>query len=38
LREEVLVDPAEDVPGAVGRAAEPDVADQVDQLAEALLV
>ena len=38
LGEEVLVDAAEDVLGAVGRAAERDVADEVDELAEALLV
>ena len=38
LGEEVLVDPAEDVLGAVLLVAEADVADQVDQLAEALLV
>ena len=38
LGEEVLVDAAEDVLGAVGRAAEADVADQVDELAEPLLV
>ena len=37
-REEVLVDAAERVLGAVGGAAEGDVADQVDELAEALLV
>ena len=36
--EEVLVDAAERVLGAVGGAAERDVADQVDELAEALLV
>ena len=36
--EEVLVDAAERVLGAVGRAAERDVADQVDDLAEPLLV
>ena len=38
LREEVLVDAAENVLGAVSSSAEPDVADQVDELAEALLV
>ena len=37
-REEVLVDPAQGVLGAVGRAAERDVADQVDELTEPLLV
>ena len=36
--EEVFVDAAEDVLGAVGRVAEADVADQVDELAEPLLV
>jgi hypothetical protein len=38
LREKIFVDAAEDVAGAVGRAAEADIADQVDQLAEPLLV
>jgi hypothetical protein len=38
LRQEIFVDAAEDVAGAVGRAAEADVADEVDQLAEPLLV
>ncbi len=38
LREEVFVDLAEDVLGAVGRAAEADIAHQVDELAQALLV
>ena len=38
LGEEVLVDAAEDVLRAALRVAEPDVADQVDELAEALLV
>ena len=38
LRQEVFVDAAEDVAGAVGRAAEADVADEIDQLAEPLLV
>ena len=38
LREEVLVDAAEHVLGAVGRVAQADVADQVDELAEPLLV
>jgi hypothetical protein len=37
-REEVLVHAAERVARAVGRAAERDVADQVDDLAQALLV
>ena len=35
LREEILVDAAQDVLGAVGGAAKADVADQVDQLARA---
>ena len=38
LREEVLVDAAQDVLGAVLLVAQADVADQVDELAEALLV
>jgi hypothetical protein len=38
LRQEVLVDAAEDVAGAVGGAAEADIADEVDQLPEPLLV
>ena len=38
LREEVLVDAAEHVLGTAGLVADPDVADHVDQLAEALLV
>ena len=38
LREEVFVDAAEDVLGAVRRSAKADVADQVDELAEPLLV
>ena len=38
LGEEVLVDAAEDVLGAVLRVAQADVADQVDQFAQALLV
>ena len=38
LREEILVDAAQNVLGAVSRTAETDVADQVDELAEPLLV
>ena len=38
LRQEIFVDTAKDVAGAIGRAAEPDIADEVDKLAEALLV
>ena len=38
LRQEVYVDLAKDVAGAVGRAAEADIADEIDQLAEPLLV
>ena len=38
LAEEVLVDAAEDVGGAGGGVADRDVADQVDELAERLLV
>jgi hypothetical protein len=38
LGEEVLVDPTERVLGPVGGGAERDVADQVDELTEALLV
>jgi hypothetical protein len=38
LREEVLVDPPEHVLRAVGRRAEADVADEVDQLPEPPLV
>jgi hypothetical protein len=38
LRQEIFVDAAEDIAGAVGWAAEADIADEVDQLAEALLV
>jgi hypothetical protein len=38
LRQEVFVNAAKDIAGAVGRAAEADVVDQVDQLAEPLLV
>ena len=38
LGEEVLVDAAEHVLGAARLVADPDVADQVDELAEALLV
>jgi hypothetical protein len=38
LREEVFVDPSEDVLGASSRRAETDVADKVDQLPEPLLV
>ncbi len=37
-RQEIFVDAAEDVAGAVGRAAEADIADEIDQLAEPLLV
>jgi len=38
LRQEVYVDLAKDVAGAVGQAAEADIADEIDQLAEPLLV
>jgi len=38
LRQEVLVNAAQNVAGAVGRAAEADIADEIDQLAEPLLV
>jgi hypothetical protein len=38
LGEEILVHPSEDVLRAVGRAAQPDVGHQVDELAQALLV
>ena len=38
LRQEVLVDAAEDVLRPAGRVPQADVADQVDELAEALLV
>ena len=38
LGEEVFVDPAQDVLGAAGLVAQADVADQVDELAQALLV
>jgi len=38
LRQEICVDLAKDVAGAVGRAAETDIADEIDQLAEPLLV
>src|SRR5258708_4950428 len=38
LRQEIFVYPTESIARAVGGAAEPDVADQIDQLAEALLV
>jgi hypothetical protein len=33
LRQEIFVDAAEDVAGAVSRAAKADIADEVDQLA-----
>ena len=36
--EEIFVDAAEGVLGAVGRSAESDIADQIDDLAEPLLV
>jgi hypothetical protein len=38
LGEKVLVDASENVPGAALRVADADVADEVDKLAESLLV
>ena len=38
LRQEVLVDALQRVPGPVDRGAQADVADEVDELAQALLV